>query len=122
MRLTFLGKSTQGGGSPTLYLTDRDTYVVQGWSVSGERPAVVEIPESLLGYLEPGTRLGVPLKSTGRRWRGDGGEWATYTLAGDAVTDPEAIEQMNIPDHESCVEVDRAWKDDGATASRPGVR
>ncbi|MGH3867219.1 MAG: helix-turn-helix domain-containing protein [Pseudonocardiaceae bacterium] len=30
MQLTFLGKSTQGGGSPTLFATDRDTYVVLG--------------------------------------------------------------------------------------------
>jgi hypothetical protein len=30
MRLTFLGKDTQGGGSPTLFATDRQTYVVQG--------------------------------------------------------------------------------------------
>lgn len=26
MRLTFLGKNTQGGGSPTLFSTDRDSY------------------------------------------------------------------------------------------------
>jgi hypothetical protein len=122
MWLTFLGKSTQGGGSPTLYLTDRDTYVVQGWSVAGKSSAIVEIPESLLRYLEPGTRLGVPLTSTGRRWRGDDGEWATYTVAGDPVTDPDAIAQMNLPDHEVSVEVDRARKDDRATAPRPGVR
>jgi len=121
MRLTFLGKSTQGGGSPTLYLTDRDTYVVQGWSVTGESAGIVEIPESLLRYLQPGTRLGAPLTSTGRRWRGDGGEWPTYTVAGNPVTDPGTIAQMAMPDHVGCVEVDRAWKDDGATAPRPGV-
>ncbi len=37
MRLTFLGKETQTGGSPTLFGTDRDTYVVQG--MEGGRPA-----------------------------------------------------------------------------------
>jgi hypothetical protein len=117
MRLLFLGKSTQGGGSPTLYLTDRDTYLVQGWSVAGESPNVVEIPESLLRHLQPGTHLAVPLRSTGRRWRGDDGEWATYTLSGTAVTDPEALAQMAIPDHEGCVEVERIRKDDGAAAA-----
>ena len=33
MRLTFLGKATTGGPSPTLYATDRKSYVVQGWIV-----------------------------------------------------------------------------------------
>lgn len=55
MRLTFLGKSTQGGGSPTLYATDHDTYVVQGWRVTGEPESCVEIPASLLEHLLPGT-------------------------------------------------------------------
>lgn len=36
MRLRFLGKATQGGGSPALYATDRNTYVVQGWKVQGQ--------------------------------------------------------------------------------------
>jgi hypothetical protein len=58
MRLKFLGKSTQGGVSPTLYETDRDTYVVQGWRVSGMPADVVEIPESLLSHLLPGTKVG----------------------------------------------------------------
>ena len=56
MKLTFLGKDTIGDGSPTLYATDRDTYVVQGWQ----------------------------------------------------VTDPEALAHMDIPGHETCVEVPRA--------------
>jgi len=30
MQLTFLGKETTGGQSPTLYATNRGTYVVQG--------------------------------------------------------------------------------------------
>ena len=32
MRLTFLGKETEGGNSPTLYDTDEDMYVIQGWT------------------------------------------------------------------------------------------
>jgi hypothetical protein len=38
------GQETQGGGSPALFLTDRETYVVQGWKVAGQRPTVIEIP------------------------------------------------------------------------------
>jgi hypothetical protein len=122
MRLTFLGKDTQGGGSPTLFATDRDTYVVQGWKVANELPTVIEIPESLLRYLQPNTELGVPLRTTGRRWRGDNGECGTYTLTGAAVTDPEALSQMNVPGHESCVEVGRQRKDgDSAAVTRSGV-
>lgn len=30
MKLTFLGKVTDSGESPTLYATDRGTYIVQG--------------------------------------------------------------------------------------------
>lgn len=111
MRLEFLGKSTQGGGSPTLYATDRDTYVVQGWRVSGMPPNVVEIPESLLSYLVPGTLLEAPLTSTGKVWRGDTGECGTYTLSGLPVTDLDALEHMKIPEHESCVEVGKRRKE-----------
>jgi hypothetical protein len=32
MRLTFLGKDTQGGNSPTLWETDDGQYVIQGLS------------------------------------------------------------------------------------------
>jgi hypothetical protein len=32
MRLTFLGKETQGGNSPTLWETDDGQYVIQPWS------------------------------------------------------------------------------------------
>jgi hypothetical protein len=44
MRLWFLGKNSVPGDSPTLYATDRDTYVVQGWKVTD--------PE-ILGKLDP---------------------------------------------------------------------
>jgi hypothetical protein len=102
MRLTFLGKQTQGGGSPTLFATDRDTYVVQGWKVSGADTSV-EIPSELLRHLERGTRLGVPLQDTGRH---------SYILSGAAVTDPEALSQMDIPGHETCVEVHKVREGD----------
>jgi hypothetical protein len=95
MHLTFLGKQTQGGGSPTLFATDRDTYVVQGWKVPGE-PASVEIPTQLLDHLAGRPPLAVPLQDTGRD---------SYVLSGVPVTDAEALAQMDIPDHETCVEV-----------------
>jgi hypothetical protein len=53
MQLTFLGKETQGGDSPTLYATDRDTYVVQGWTVPCAPPTVVEIPRHCCGTYRP---------------------------------------------------------------------
>ena len=95
MQLTFLGKATQGGGSPTLFATDRGTYVVQGWKVV-EAPESVEIPQRLLAYVEPGTYLGALLKDTGR---------GSFILTGRPVSDPQALSQMDIPGHESCVEV-----------------
>lgn len=95
MRLAFLGKETQGGGSPTLFATDRETYVVQGWKVPGQEHSV-EIPTRLLTYLQPGTCLGVGLHDTGR---------GSVILSGNPVTDTEALAQMDIPGHETCVEV-----------------
>ncbi|MGV9409518.1 hypothetical protein ACWDOP_06345 [Nocardia sp. NPDC003693] len=55
MRLTFVAKDPGSNptGSPTLYRTDRGSWVVQGW----------------------------------------------------AITDPDTLAQMNIPDGESCVEI-----------------
>jgi len=93
MRLTFLGKESQGGQSPTLYATDRDTYVVQGWRVPST-PAAVEIPPGLLAFCEPGTTIATTPTSTG-----------TYLVAGQTVTDTVALAQMFMPDHETCVEV-----------------
>ncbi len=95
LRLTFLGKNTQGGDSPTLYATDRGTYVVQGWKVP-EHDNRVEISHPLLAYLEPGTCLGALLHDTGH---------GTFILSGCPVTDPEALAEMKIPDHETCIEV-----------------
>ncbi len=97
MQLTFLGKATQGGGSPTLFATDRGTYVVQGWKVADNGNSV-EIPQRLLAYLAPGTYLGAQLTDTGR---------GSFTLTGRPVTDLHALSQMDIPAHESCVEIPR---------------
>jgi hypothetical protein len=98
MQLTVLGKETQGGGSPTLFATDADTYVVQGWKVTGQVTSV-EIPARLLNYLLQGTRMGVDLQDTGK---------GTFIVSGAPVTDAQALSQMDIPGHETAVEVPKA--------------
>ncbi|MEN3305654.1 MAG: hypothetical protein V7603_1856 [Micromonosporaceae bacterium] len=103
MRLTFLGKDTVNGGSPTLFATDRDSYVVQGWKVPGDELSV-EIPDRLLGFLEQGTRLDAALRDTGL---------STYIMSGARVTDRDALARMNIPGHETAVEVGMV-KEEGA--------
>jgi hypothetical protein len=60
VKLTFLGMSSKDGECPTLYATDRDTYVIQGWKVSDpealaamnipERETAIEVPRELLGF------------------------------------------------------------------------
>lgn len=63
MALRFLGSTSQGGGCPNLYETDRGTYVVQGSIVTDpgelatlrerglpEHETVVEIPKALLNF------------------------------------------------------------------------
>ena len=61
MKLTFLGSESKVGESPTLYSTDRDTFVVQGWRVTDAEAlaamtipgheTTVEIPAALLRFL-----------------------------------------------------------------------
>ncbi len=105
MQVTFIGKQTQGGGSPTLWATDRDTYVVQGWKVPG-RPASVEIPAGLLRHLMGRPGLATTLRDTGQ---------GSYILDGEPVTDARALARMDIPDHETCVEVSREGDHGAAT-------
>jgi hypothetical protein len=113
VRLTFLGKDSQPNQSPTLYATDRESYVVQGWTVTDpaiidlagvpEGETIVEVPAGLLAYLaEDGLRgevvhVAPPLVHV----TGEG----NYIVAGARVRDPEALGQMDVPDHETCVEV-----------------
>ncbi|RBQ20726.1 hypothetical protein DP939_06495 [Spongiactinospora rosea] len=61
MKIRFLGKTTTGDQSPTLYDTDQDMYLVQGWIVSDQAvldqldlPAhetAVLVPKKLMSYL-----------------------------------------------------------------------
>jgi hypothetical protein len=116
MRLTFLGKESVPDQSPTLYATDRDTYVVQGWIVTdpqviaaiavADDEDMVEVPAKLMVHLAKDGISGEvanfvpPIVHV----LGNG----NYIVRGKKVTDHEALGQMNIPDHETCVEVSRS--------------
>jgi hypothetical protein len=62
MRLTFLGKDTQGGNSPTLWETDDDQFVIQGFTLDAESlgqvgdiprgEAVIRVPKKLMRYMK----------------------------------------------------------------------
>ncbi|HEX5349956.1 MAG TPA: hypothetical protein VFW64_23145 [Pseudonocardiaceae bacterium] len=116
MRLTFLGKESLPDQSPTLFATDRESYVVQGWIVtdseilamivmSGDE-MIVEVPAALMAYLaEDGlsgevVNLVPPIVHIAAN--------GNYIIRGRRVTDPEALGQMTIPDHETCVELSRS--------------
>ncbi|MFJ9363359.1 hypothetical protein ACIRRA_02930 [Nocardia sp. NPDC101769] len=98
MRLTFLGKGGSDiGQCPSLYLTDRGTYLVQGWQ-TGE-PETIEIPHLITGFAEPDTFIGATMSDTGR---------GTFTLTGLPVTDTETLGQLDLAANEMAVEVPRA--------------
>jgi hypothetical protein len=115
MQLRFLGKATSGGQSPTLYATDQESYVVQGWVVTEpdvlaalqipDGETVVEVPPRLMTYLANDGMTGEVKRVTGPivHVRGNG----NYIVQGAHVTDAEALGQMDIPAHETCVEVAR---------------
>jgi hypothetical protein len=60
MRLTFLGKETQTGNSPTLWETDDGQYVIQGFTLDADALAqvgnvpdgelVIRVPKKLLRH------------------------------------------------------------------------
>lgn len=64
MRLTFMGKDPDSNptGSPTIYRTDRESWLVQGWVVTDaealaqmdipEGETVVEIPDRMLQFFK----------------------------------------------------------------------
>ncbi|MFC8431888.1 hypothetical protein [Streptomyces sp. NPDC057253] len=114
MKLRFLGKNSTVGDCPTLYATDQDTYLVQGWKIFAndllmqldvpEGQTAVEVPTELFEFLkEDGLTAGefkrledpIMILTPG----------GTYVVQGAEVTDPEALSQMEIPDYETVVEV-----------------
>jgi len=63
MRLRFLGSDSKNGACPALYVTDRGTYVVQGWTVTDpealgdlrnvlDGESFVEVPKKVLRFAE----------------------------------------------------------------------
>jgi hypothetical protein len=116
VRLRFLGKDSTPGDSPTLYASDKDSYIVQGWIVTdpdvlarldvGDSETVVEVPARLLSFL---ALDGMDGDVTNRvppivQVLGSG----NYIIRGVRVSDAEALGQMIIPDYETCVEVPKA--------------
>jgi hypothetical protein len=116
MHLTFLGKESRPDESPTLFATDRDSYVVQGWIITdpeilamvtvSDDETIVEVPATLMAHLAKdglnGDVLNVVFPIVHTTANGN------YIIKGPRVTDPEALGQMTIPDHETCVEVSRS--------------
>lgn len=111
MRLTFLGKNSTPDNSPTLYATDENSYVVQGWVVDDaailatltvlDDETLVEVPPGLFEHLTKDGLNGVvssilpPIVATN-----DAGN---YIIQGKQVHDRAVLDQMNLPDHETCV-------------------
>ncbi|GAB2923171.1 hypothetical protein GCM10022245_65240 [Streptomyces mayteni] len=117
MKLRFLGKNSTPGDSPTLYASDRDSYVVQGWKVFAndllmrldvpDGHTIVEVPIELFEHL---TKDGLPSGEI-RRFVAPIAlvtEQGTCIVQGRRMRDPEALSQMRLPDYETCVEVPRA--------------
>jgi hypothetical protein len=113
MRVRFLGKDSTPSNSPTLYATDDGGYIVQGWVVTdpdilarldiADDETVVEVPAGLLVHLANDGVEGkvsnvvppvVHVKDNGN-----------YIVQGHRVRDAEALAQMSIPQHETCVAV-----------------
>ncbi len=115
MRLRFLGKNSVPGDSPTLYATDRDTYIVQGWKVTDPEVLAKLDPPDDETCVEVPTALFLHLAKDG--FHGVIAHWAppivhvtgqgTYIVQGKCVTDAAARAQMIIPEFEDCVEVTR---------------
>lgn len=115
MKLRFLGKDSTPTNSPTLYATDEDSYVIQGWKVTDpihallvvpDDETIVEVPAALLNFLSldglaSDPRNLVPpivhVKENGN-----------YIIQGKRVLDAETLSQMSIPSHETCVQVSKS--------------
>ncbi|MBO0852336.1 MAG: hypothetical protein J2P18_01050 [Nocardia sp.] len=95
MRIRFLGKGGSGEGDcPTLYATDRNTYLVQGWETT--TVGMVEIPHLLTGFAESDTFIGASMADTGR---------GTFRLTGRPVTEPDVLAQLTLANDETAIEV-----------------
>jgi len=69
MKLRWLGTDSRDGDSPTLYDTDSDQYVIQGFTVTDpemrsqlnvpEGEEVIRVPKTLMSYLPKGAHEAV---------------------------------------------------------------
>jgi hypothetical protein len=116
MKIRFLGKESEYRDSPTLYATERCTYLVQGWKVTDpeiltklnipESETVVEVYARLMTHLTKDGLNGVVTSWTPPIVHVT--ENGNLIIQGKRVADPEALTEMKIPDHEDVVEVDKA--------------
>jgi len=113
MNIRYLGKESNVKNSPSLYATDQDSYIVQGWRHADlstlnrltipDDETIVEVPPALFNHLAGDsfsgtiTVLCAPIMSVTQ----DG----NYIVQGKRVTDAAVLAKMNIPAHETCVEV-----------------
>ncbi len=116
MKLRFLGKESKPNDSPTLYATDRDSYIVQGYIVTDppilalldltDGETLVEVPARLMVHLDKDGLSGEILRPAPPivHVKADG----NYIMRGPRVTDAEALSQMNIPHHETCIEIPKS--------------
>ena len=101
MRLQFLGKTgSKSGDCPTLYATDRDTYLVQGWRTSDA--GTVEIPHALLGFAQPDTFIGSPMTDSRR---------GTFLVSGRPVAERDVLEQLTLAVDETAIEVAKSARE-----------
>jgi hypothetical protein len=117
MKLRFLGKNSTPGDSPTLYASDQDSYVVQGWKVYAqdllmqlevpEGQTVVEVPLELFEHLTKDGHASGEIKKFGAPIMLVT-EQGTCIVQGPEMRDPEALSQMRLPDYEDCIEVPRS--------------
>jgi len=116
VQLTYLGKETQGGESPTLFATDRGTYIIQGYTVTDEEllakldvrdgETVVEVYARLFTHL---VHDGV--SGTVASWTAPIVhvlENGNYVVQGPRLVDAGTRSRMAIPDHEDAVDVPKA--------------
>lgn len=111
MRLTFIAIETGKEGCPTLYSTDHDSFVVQGWRVAdpaavagltlGSGESCVEVPHRLL------THLPKPEHDHSAAPAYVATERGTFVVKGPEILDEETLGQMDVPGHETAVHVSK---------------
>ena len=116
MKLRFLGKESKPNDSPTLYATDQDSYIVQGYIVTdpailalydlNDEETLVEVPPSLMAHLNKDGLSGEILRPAPPivHVKEDG----NYIMRGRHVTEAAVLSQMNIPHYETCIEIPKS--------------